>query len=170
MTAVILGFDPSPNRLGWSAIDTATGDHVAGGCESLVRSGGGWHDEQIAGAISNVWWHLRHAQVTRVAYVCREEPITRIVSMSKRYGETSALVDEAAREMWPEANHMAPFIPTEWRAINDLPAGKDGKAAAARDAAAAAGHAVTQDEADAYMVACALWWGWDVQPAEAVTA
>jgi hypothetical protein len=149
--AVVVGFDPSPLRLGWAAVDVDTGVCVALGCVDVSVRDGGWHDQQIAAAVGHVDRQIRAAGEDVTCW-CREEPMTRFVSQAKRYGATDAYVDQAARRAWPYAMIVDPVGPTEWRRVLGYRPGAVGKREAL-DRASCYDPDCGQDAADALAVA-----------------
>lgn len=157
--STILGFDPSPHRLGWAALDEDTLTLIGYGVIDLTQ-GAGWLDTRVAYALMRI--AERHRNVT---HWFREQPMSARAGYGAGMsaGYVCAIVDRAAMKRWrfaariEQANGTGPagIRPQEWRVLNDLP-GNAKKAECAARAAELADDpmlAVKQDAADAYLIA-----------------
>lgn len=165
MTALVVGLDPSPLRLGWGAVLLDDGAAVACGMERLDLPGMGWSDDQAREALRAVDERLGRDGHT-VAAVYIEQPALPPVSGTKSAFNAGRAVQEvlvAARRRWPHADGPHFLQPSEWRKLAGLP----GNAPKGAVMAAALAHIesnprarnrewdMTQDAADALLVALA---------------
>lgn len=125
MSALVVGLDPSPLRLGWGAVTLDDGAAVACGMERLDLPGMGWSDDQAREALRVVDERLTRLGHT-VAAVYIEQPALVHQKASFDAGRAVQEVLVAARRRWPHADGPHFLQPSEWKALAEVPANPRG--------------------------------------------
>lgn len=134
----ILGIDVQPTRLGFAVIvDGKPHDCWTTHIDGLPT--------KIGAALADC-----PARIDRIA---REWPITRFVSIARRYGAVEARLDDLIFESWPGVELVA-YKPTEWKVRCDLP-GNASKELVMAHARENGWNPPDQDAADAACIAMA---------------
>lgn len=164
MTAriAVIGFDPSPLRVGVCAIERNGQQVIMSRTLHVAEKDGGWLHEQVRDKVEDFILDLWAKDCGIVAWY-REEPMCRSLALAQRFGYVCAAVDAIAIDKLSYADTITAdkpgrasgIRPSEWRKAVGLPGNAKKTTCQAFAEQRAQLSFATDDEADAYLIAVA---------------